>query len=85
MKKATLHATLLDLDPAWSERPAVKMQKGSVTYGQFRDLAVRLARLLAERVGKRLLASFVVTSGGSLTRGPDDGPFWSIPFHRLFG
>lgn len=33
----------------------------------------------------RLLASFVVTSGGSLTRGPDDGPFWSIPFHRLFG
>lgn len=45
----------------------------------------RPLRLLAERVGKRLLASFVVTSGGSLTRGPDDGPFWSIPFHRLFG
>lgn len=49
MKKDTLHATLLDLDPAWGERPAVKMQKGSVTYGQFRDLAVRLARLLADR------------------------------------
>jgi len=45
----------------------------------------RPLRLLAERVGKKLLASLVVTSGGSLTRGPDDGPFWSIPFHRLFG
>ena len=45
----------------------------------------RPLRLLAERLGSRLLASFVVTSGGALTRGPSDGPFWSIPFHRLFG
>ncbi|HYN41326.1 MAG TPA: hypothetical protein VE129_06095, partial [Thermoanaerobaculia bacterium] len=45
----------------------------------------RPLRLLAERLGSRLLASFVVTSGGSLARGPADGPFWTIPFHRLFG
>lgn len=45
----------------------------------------RPLRLLADRLGKRLLASFVVTSGGSLARGPADGPFWAIPFHRLFG
>jgi hypothetical protein len=45
----------------------------------------RPLRLLAERLGKRLLASFVVTSGGSLGKGPADGPFWVVPFHRLFG
>lgn len=47
MNNAKLHATILDLDPAWAERPAVKMQKGFVTYSQFRDLAVRLASMLA--------------------------------------
>ena len=45
----------------------------------------RPLRLLAERLGKKLAAAFVVTSGGALARGPSDGPFWSVPFHRLFG
>ncbi len=45
----------------------------------------RPLRLVADRLGDRLKAAFVVTSGGELARGPEDGPFWTVPFHRLFG
>lgn len=49
MSQQTLHATILNLDPAWSERTAVKNSKGRVDYAQLRDYAVRLAHWLAEQ------------------------------------
>ncbi len=45
----------------------------------------RPLRLVADRLGDRLKAAFVVTSGGEPARGPEVGPFRTVPFHRLFG
>ena len=48
MSLPTLHATILNLDPTWAGRTAVKTSKGSVDYAQLRDYSVRLARWLAD-------------------------------------
>lgn len=48
MNAPTLHATILNLDPHWVDRSAVKTQKGSLDYAQLRDYSVRLARWLAD-------------------------------------
>lgn len=48
MSKPTLFSTILDLDPAWANRPAVKTAKGQVDYAQLRDYSVKLARWLAD-------------------------------------
>lgn len=46
MNRQTLFSTILDMDPDWAPRFAVKTQKGAITYGQLRDSAVRLANWL---------------------------------------
>lgn len=53
MNNATLHATILNLDPAWAGRTAVKTSKGSVDYAQLRDYAVKLARWLTDNGCRR--------------------------------
>jgi amino acid adenylation domain-containing protein len=53
MSGQTLHATLLDLDPEWQGRIAVKTPKGALTYGQMRETAVRLAGWLAQHGCRR--------------------------------
>ena len=49
MKAATLHATILNLDPEWASRTAVKTPKGSLDYAQLREYSLRLARWLADQ------------------------------------
>ena len=53
MNRATLYATMLDLDPAWAARTAVKTPKGSLDYAQLRDYSLRLAHWLAEHGCRR--------------------------------
>lgn len=49
MNQQTLFATILNLDPTWAARPAVRMQKGGVDYEKLRDLSIRLARWLVDQ------------------------------------
>ena len=49
MKADTLHATILNLDPEWASRTAVKTPKGSLDYAQLREYSLRLARWLADQ------------------------------------
>ena len=47
MSQSTLFSTLLELDPTWEQRTAVKTQKGAMTYGELQDASMRLAHWLS--------------------------------------